>query len=232
MTTVDIYNQRDSEVTPVRDQTTSTSQESLAAAITNYQATLYRIALRMLGNVHDAEDALQDALLLAFRNVSQFKGEAQMTTWLAAILVNSARMFIRRRCARKTLSLHQLEEDKNISAEEAFVDARPGPEELCGKAEQRRKLQNASERLSPTVRNAFQLVVLNGLSMREAAQILGVSEGTVKARVFHGRKQVLRIVKRSTLRQTSAKSRAASVWREHRAPESLMLQSEATCASV
>jgi len=66
----------------------SAHEESLRVAIANHQHKLYRIAFRMLRNAQDAQDALQDALLLAFRDLSQFKGQAQMSTWLTAIVMN------------------------------------------------------------------------------------------------------------------------------------------------
>jgi RNA polymerase sigma-70 factor, ECF subfamily len=169
----------------------SSHVESLTAAIASHQHNLYRIAFRMLRNAQDAQDALQDALLLAFRNLSQFKGQARMTTWLTAIVMNSARMLIRRRCSRGTLSLHQMDGERTIDAADFFVDSRPGPEELYGRAELRWKLENATERLSPKTRSVFRLVVLKGFSIREAAQTLGVTEGAVKARLFHGRNRVL-----------------------------------------
>jgi RNA polymerase sigma factor (sigma-70 family) len=134
----------------------------------------------MLGNAQDAQDALQDALLLAFRNLSQFKGQAQMSTWLMAIVMNSARMYIWRQHSRSMQPFCQLEGEKMLNGEDYFVDSRPDPEEIYGHAELRRKLHSASKRLSPNVRSAFRLVVSNGLSLREAAQTLGVSIGTNK----------------------------------------------------
>lgn len=189
----------------VAGNSTSTREECLAAAIANHQQKFYRIAFRMLRNAQDAQDALQDALLLAFRNLSQFKGKAQMTTWLTAIVMNSARMYIRRRCTCSTQSFRQIEGETD-----SFVDNRPDPEKIYGQAELQRKLHSASKRLSPNVRGAFQLVVLRGMSIREAAQTLGVSIGTIKARVFRGRKQVLHMMRTSTYQRTARKPSAIS----------------------
>jgi RNA polymerase sigma-70 factor, ECF subfamily len=180
----------------------STHEETLTVAIANHQHKLYRIAFRMLRNAQDAQDALQDALLLAFRNLSQFKGQAQMSTWLTTIVMNSARLSIRRRYSRGMQSFQPIDGEKSPDPEASFVDSRPDPEEMYGEAELQRRIHSTSERLSPKVRRAFQLVVLHGLSMREAAETIGVSVGTIKARVFHGRRQVLRMMRASTFRRT------------------------------
>lgn len=188
----------------------STQEESLTAAIADHQHKLYRIAFRMLRNAQDAQDALQDALLLAFRNLAQFKGQAQMSTWLTAIVINSARIYIRRRQSRSMQLFQQTDAQNMLDAENSFVDTRPDPEEIYGRAELRRKLHSASKRLSPNVRGAFQLVVLRGLSIREAAQTLGVSIGTIKARVFHGRRQALHMLRASIFQQTAGKPSSVS----------------------
>lgn len=168
------------------------SPQRLTTAITKYQSTLYRVALRMLRNHEDAEDAVQDALLLAYRKLSQFKGHAQMTTWLVAIVLNSARMLLRRRSSRGMMTLPQMVNERTVGAEQSLADGRPSPEELYATAERRQKLEHASQRLSPTARSAFRLVMLKGFSIREAARKLGVSDGTIRARLFHARRQLIR----------------------------------------
>jgi RNA polymerase sigma-70 factor, ECF subfamily len=182
--------QRQCGVPGLRDHNHS-MHEHLSAVVDGYQRTVYRIALRLLRNEQDAEDALQDALLLAYRLLSQFTEQAKMSTWLTAIVRNSARTFIRRRRSRSTVSLHEMEPERMATAHDCFVDGRPGPEELYAIAERQQKLQSASQKLSHSVRSAFQLVVLNGFSIREAAQDLGVSKGTIKSRLFRARNQVL-----------------------------------------
>jgi RNA polymerase sigma-70 factor, ECF subfamily len=193
------------------------NEEALTVAISNHQHKLYRIAFRMLRNAQDAQDALQDALLRAYRNLSQFRGQAQMSTWLTAIVMNSARMSIRRRSQRGMQLFQQIESEKMADAEDYFVDGRPDPEEIYGQAELQRELRRAAETLSPKVRSAFQLVVFRGMSIPEAAHTLGVSIGTIKTRVFHGRREVLRMLRASTFRPTARKSGSVSGWREQEA---------------
>lgn len=188
------------------DRTISPHEESLKAAITNYMPRLYGVAFRTLRNPEDAEDALQDALLSAFKNLSRFKGDAKITTWLTAIVLNSARMMIRRRVTRRAVSLNQISENQPVSIENLLVDDAPGPEELYTQVELREKLERVSKRLSPRMRTAFKLVVLKGLSTQAAARALGVSTGTLKTRLFHARRQVSEILRKSTSARNSTRS--------------------------
>src|SRR5215475_15909708 len=71
--------------------------EELTDVVSCYSPRLHRIALTHLGNVADAEDAVQDALLAALTHIEQFKGQAKMSTWLTTIVINSARMKLRKR---------------------------------------------------------------------------------------------------------------------------------------
>src|SRR6266404_2422846 len=119
---------------------------------------LYRRAYRILGNAADAEDAVQDALLAAYTHVHQFKGQAQISTWLTTILLNCARLQLRRRSTRLT-HLHS--------------------------------------QLSPTLRRTFQLRDVEGLSIRETTQILGVPTGTVKAQSARARKKLKELMRRT-----------------------------------
>src|SRR6202035_328249 len=79
----------------------------LQDVLTRYLPSFYRRAYLQLGNTADAEDAVQDALLSAYKHLDQFKGQAQMSTWLTAIVTNSARMQMRRRPRYKHLSLDE-----------------------------------------------------------------------------------------------------------------------------
>ncbi|HEV2730277.1 MAG TPA: sigma-70 family RNA polymerase sigma factor, partial [Terriglobales bacterium] len=75
--------------------------------ISRHLPSLYKSAYRFLGNAADAEDAVQDALLSAFKHLDQFRGESQMSTWLTAIVINSARMQLRRRRRQLHVSLDE-----------------------------------------------------------------------------------------------------------------------------
>lgn len=150
-----------------------------------------RIALRKLNNVADAEDAVQDAVLAAYTHVRQFRGQAQLSTWLTAIVINSVRMKLRRRQRRVLIPLegHEQEHEES-SLSEALTDCRPDPEEVCRHRELSRLLDRSIRRLSPTMRRTFQLRTAQGLSIRETADILRVPVGTVKTHLARSRRKL------------------------------------------
>ena len=150
---------------------------------------LYKIALRKLGNSADAEDAVQDALLSAFRHFDQFRGEARISTWLTAVVLNVARMRLRYGSRRRFVHLDECNEE-GFAKSEMIADAGPDPEQIRRMAQQREVLERCAVKLSPKIRHAFNLRVLEGLSNREAAQRLGISEGTLKAQFFRARAQI------------------------------------------
>jgi RNA polymerase sigma-70 factor (ECF subfamily) len=158
---------------------------------------LHRTAYRYLGNVADAEDAVQDALLSAYKHLDQFRGQAQMSTWLVAIVSNCARMQLRRRPRQIHVSLNdQFGDEQGYALSERLVHFGPSPEEEYRKAELHEHLMQFVEELSPPLRRAFQLRDLDGLSTGEAAHILGVVDGTVKAQVARARAKLMRLVRR------------------------------------
>ena len=163
-----------------------------------YLPLLNRTAYRYLGNAADAEDAVQDALLSAYKHLDQFRGQAQMSTWLVAIVSNCARMQLRRRPRQIHVSLdEQLGGEQGYTVSERLVDSGPSPEEEYRKVELRDRVLQFAEELSPTLRKAFQLRDLDDLSTSEAAQILGVPDGTVKAQVARARAKLTCLVRRA-----------------------------------
>jgi len=161
----------------------------------------YRRALRFLGNAPDAEDAVQDALLSAYRHLGQFRGQAQLSTWLMTIVTNAALMQLRRRSAYFSLDQEQGEEGLTFS--EKLADSKPSPEEVCSTLEARDRLVEGIQRLSPKLRRTFQLRDIDGLTTKEAAHVLGVPEGTVKARLARARAQLVGIMCRKPVRPWS-----------------------------
>lgn len=146
------------------------------------------IAIRRLGNVADAEDAVQDAFLSAYTHLTQFKGRARMSTWLTTIVINSIRMKLRSRPRSLHISLDSRErQDDERLPSETLSDFRPTPEVACQREELEGRLSQLSRRLSPSVRKTFQLKLVEGLSIRETAGRLGITESAVKARVSRAR---------------------------------------------
>jgi RNA polymerase sigma-70 factor, ECF subfamily len=164
---------------------------------------LYRRAYRILGNTADAEDAVQDALLAAYTHLSQFRGQSQISTWLTSIVLNCARMRLRRRPRHASVSLDESNgEQQQLSLSERLADYRPNPEDESIESELSARLSHLHRQLSPTLRKALQLRDIDGLSIRETAQILGVPAGTVKAQSARARKRLKELMQR-TLRPRS-----------------------------
>jgi RNA polymerase sigma-70 factor (ECF subfamily) len=172
--------------------------QELTHVITHHSARFRRIALGHLSNVADAEDAVQDALLSALTHVHQFRGQAKMSTWLTTIVINSARMKLRRRVTWVELALHETDGQRDLPLEDTVSDKRPGPEEAYREREIAETLAQATSRLSPTLRTTFQLRDIDGLSIRETADLLGVPAGTVKARLARARTRLKEVIKKSS----------------------------------
>lgn len=163
--------------------------------------SLYRRAYKLLGNKADAEDAVQDALLAAHKHLDQFRGDAQISTWLMTILLNSARMQLRKRLRHELVSLDsRIGENQECSLSEMLIDERPNPEDECHKSKLSEWLTKSVARLSPTLRRAFQLRYVDNLSVCETARVLGVPVGTVKAQTARARAKLLKSIRGALIR--------------------------------
>ena len=172
--------------------------QQLEQILASGQPSLYRRAYRILGNAADAEDAVQDALLAAYTHLDQFRGQAQISTWLTTIVLNCARLQIRRRLRHVQVSLDECTTDlQPVSGSERLADHRPNPEDECRESELSARLTHLHRYLSPTLRRTFQLRDVDGLSIRETARILGVPTGTVKAQSARARKRLKELMWRT-----------------------------------
>ena len=95
--------------------------------------TLYQSALRLLGNHEDAEDALQEGMLSAYRNLPRFEGRSQFSTWLTRIVINAALMRLRSRRSRPAISMDEPLGETEMTLAEQLADPAPGPEELLAR---------------------------------------------------------------------------------------------------
>ena len=155
-----------------------------------YQRPLFQTALRVLGNTEDAEDALQDGLLSAYRNLRRFEGRSQFSTWLTRIVINAALMRRRSAKARPAVSLDETPREDELPATERFADNGPTPEQVLANTEIREMISENLDELSPLLRTAFVLREVQGYSTGEAARKLGVTENTLKARLWRARHQL------------------------------------------
>lgn len=148
-----------------------------------YNQRLYRVARAILGNDADAEDAVQQASMNAYRQLRQFEGRAEFSTWLTRIVVYEALARRRRRRARSTECLDTRLHD--------VVSGQHDPERLTYVTQLAALLQSAVETLPDSYRSVFVMREIEGLTTSETAQRLALTEDATKARL-HRAKGVLR----------------------------------------
>lgn len=183
--------------------------QELRNILSNRLPSLHRSAYRLLGNIADAEDAVQDALLAAYKHLDQFKGQSQMSTWLTAIVHNAARMRLRTRLRHVHVSLDEpIGKDPERSISDRLAAAGPSPEEELRNSELNSYLKHFATQLSPTLRKTFQLRDIEGMSTRETARILGIPHGTVKAQLARARKKLQERMQRALTPRSRKLARA------------------------
>jgi RNA polymerase sigma-70 factor (ECF subfamily) len=154
--------------------------EAFGELVRRHRDRLWAVAVRTTGDPEDASDALQDAFVSAFRNAGSFRGEAAVTTWLHRVVVNACLDRMRRRRARPTVPLP---EEDGETGHRGVADPRDDLDRL----ELRMEIDLALRALPDDQRSAIVLVDVEGLSVAEAAAVLGIPEGTVKSRCSRGR---------------------------------------------
>ncbi len=165
----------------------SGDRAAFARLVETHSTRIYRLALKILGDPQDAEDVLQDTFVKALRALPSFEGRSSLSTWLYRIAVNEALMMVRKRRA-DVVSIDEEKEDQEGEAEPVeIIDWCCLPEGDLLSAEARRFLDTAVQRLSPALRAVFVLRDIEGLSVKEAAETLGLTEATVKTRLLRAR---------------------------------------------
>jgi RNA polymerase sigma-70 factor (ECF subfamily) len=159
-------------------------QQAFAELFRRHRDRLWAVALRTLGDREEAADALQDALVSAFRSAGTYRGEAAVTTWLHRIVVNACLDRVRRRQARPTVPLGARE-----------VVSRWDDH---GRTETRIDVEAALSTLPDGQRAAIVLVDMQDMPIAEAAVVLGVAEGTVKSRCSRGRAALAQLLRAAT----------------------------------
>ena len=168
----------------------------MVSVLSHCLPSLYRYAYRLLGNKTDAEDAVQDALLAAYKHLNQFRGDAQLSTWLTTIVINCARMNLRKRSRHIHVSLDsRIPEDQEYPLSDILVDHRPNPEDECHRSTLNARLMKSAAQLSPALRKTFHLRFVDHLSIGETARVLGVPIGTVKAQTARARAKLLKAMR-------------------------------------
>ena len=162
--------------------------EAFYDLIRPYERGLYYAALTILQNEADTEEVCQEAILKAFKNLSHFRGEAKFSTWLIQIVINEARLRIRKDHRYLYESLDKgLPDDEGDYIPRDFADWRDIPSECLEKQQLRDALKKALAGLKPKYREVFILRDVQQVSIADTAKILGISEASVKTRLLRAR---------------------------------------------
>jgi RNA polymerase sigma-70 factor (ECF subfamily) len=164
------------------------------------------VTRRIIRNREDAEDAAQECFLNAFVHLKDFDGRSQFATWLTRIAINAALMKLRKNCRAREVALDEPNASSEPVAQREFRDDAPDPEEICSLRERKQIVKSAISGLRPRARNVVELFHLQEHSIRETAQILGISTGAAKARMFHAKIALHRM----PLLQSAGRSNRAS----------------------
>jgi RNA polymerase sigma-70 factor (ECF subfamily) len=158
--------------------------------VERYQGRAYRLALRVLRDEDQAQDAVQDAFLKVYGSLDRFEGRSGFYTWLYRIVMN---LCIDRK--RRDRSDREVEWDEQMPggplADPAAADpAQSGPEAEALSSELRTLMARAIESLPADARRAIQLREIDGLSYKEIAEALGIPKGTVMSRLYYARRRL------------------------------------------
>jgi len=162
---------------------TAGDRDAFGELVARHRDRLWRVALRTLGDPDDAADAVQDALVSAYRSAATYRGDAAVTTWLHRITVNACIDLARRRASRPTTSLTE-----NHVRDAGHVDGSYDASDAAA------AVVAALRQLPIDQAAAVVIVDVEGFSVREAAGILGAPEGTVKSRCARGRARLAEVL--------------------------------------
>ena len=166
-----------------------------------HEEKVYSLAMRMLRHEQDAEDATQQAFLSAMENLQGFRGDSSFSTWICRIAVHGALKIIRKRKGQSTISLDESIEKEDgyesVPHPEYIADWRESPEELVHRNEIQGLLGEALARLDEKHRMVFLLRDVEGFSVRETAELLGLTETNVKVRLLRARLQLRELLTRT-----------------------------------
>jgi len=171
------------------------------ALANRHEQRVYSLTLRMLRQEQDAEDVTQQTFLSALENLGGFRGDASFATWLLRIASHAALKVIRKRKGLDTISLEEATEAsdnyESIPHPEYIADWRQSPEELVRRHEVQRLLDDALAALDEKHRLVFLLRDVEGLSVKETAEALGLSEANTKVRLLRARLQLREVLTRT-----------------------------------
>jgi RNA polymerase sigma-70 factor (ECF subfamily) len=167
-------------------QVPATSTADFERLMRQYNQRLFRVARSILRDDADAEDALQDAYVQAYRKLDGFRGEAQMSTWLTRIVINQALMRVRQRTRERVVVPFQ-QPDAGAREFDVPDQQSESPAEAAIRGEVRKVLEQRIDALPEAFRTVFVMREVEEMTARETAEALGIPEATVRTRLFRAR---------------------------------------------
>jgi RNA polymerase sigma-70 factor (ECF subfamily) len=161
--------------------------------VERHNSAVYRLACRMTGNAHDAEDVVQETFLRAFKRLDDFEARSQFGSWLHRIAANCSYDLLRAR-ARERMRRHETEGDEAEPIEHSLPSPAPGPDRLAAGGELRRRVQSAMQKMSALERAAFTLRHLEGRTIAEIQATLGLDTSAAKQSVFRAVRKVRQVL--------------------------------------
>jgi len=159
--------------------------------VVKHTSKLYGLVYHMTSNHDDTNDLLQDIWTRVYRSLAGFRGASRFSTWLHSIAVNMTINFVKRRARRQTLSLDEpAPNEESHSLRENLLVSTHTPRTEATLGELQVRLSQALEQLTPEHRAAVTMFDIQGMPHAEISKILGVSEGTVRSRLFYAHKQL------------------------------------------
>ena len=168
----------------------SGEQLAFAELWTRHSKIAFNMAYRITGNREDAEDVVQDAWMKAYAHLKMFDGRSKFSTWLSRIAINSALMILRRKRTRPEASMEIT--DGATWQRREIVDQTKNTEELYARHEAVERLKRAICRLQPALRDVIEIHQSNESSVKETAELAGISVAATKSRLLRARKILIR----------------------------------------
>ena len=169
------------------DKLRAGDRAELARLVDVFSSPVYRLGLRMLGNAQDAEDVLQNTFMNALAHLPEFEGRSSLATWLYRIATNEALMLIRRKKPEVNLEGLQVDDPDAELTPHQFADWSSLPENELLSGEGKKALDEAIRTLPEKLRMVFLMRDVEGLSIKETADALGLTETNVKTRLLRAR---------------------------------------------
>lgn len=161
-------------------------QHAFECLMRRYNRRLYRLARAVLRDRTEAEDALQEAYLCAFRSIKGYRATAALSTWLSRLVLNEC-LGRKRRSSRRQRVIPMIHSDQSAAMNDSAAEHREQPDELTAAAQMRSLLENELSQLPEVFRVVFVLRSVEELSVEETAECLGIPAETVRSRHFRAK---------------------------------------------